>query len=141
MTGQIKKAGTSTSWINGRTGAALRMTSLSGYSATTSTKTSSGSWEMGAYDDLSEANRLIFTYIQDTSYNAGNNTPKAQIRLRPDGSVQATRFEGDGSSLTGLNGSNITSGAVAAAYIGAHNHSTSNITSGTFNINLMPDIT
>ena len=51
-------------------------------------------------------------------------------------SVSATSFSGAGSSLTGLNGSNISSGTVAAARIA--NLPASKITSGTFGASRLP---
>ena len=51
-------------------------------------------------------------------------------------SVSATSFSGAGSSLTGLNGSNISSGTIAAARVG--NLPASKITSGTFGASRLP---
>ncbi len=54
------------------------------------------------------------------------------------GKLTATSFDGDGSELTGLNGSNISSGTVAAGRIA--NLAASKITSGTFDAARIPDL-
>jgi hypothetical protein len=69
MTGVISKAGGSSSWINGRDRALVRLNSYNAYSAITSMKTTNGAWEMGVYTN----DNMWFTYTPDTNYNAGNN--------------------------------------------------------------------
>jgi len=72
MTGQIQKAGSGVSWINGRTGAALRLTSngsSSNFYPVISCKSVNGSWDIGALADT-----LYFSYATDANFNAGTNT-------------------------------------------------------------------
>ena len=71
---QIQRTGQSMSWVNGRDGAIVRMTTCSGYSPTISCKTPSGSWEIGTYDNSSYAERLVFSYTSDANYSSGTNT-------------------------------------------------------------------
>ena len=78
MTGQILKAGSSTSWIKGRDTASIRVNSYTGYSAITSQKTTNGSWELGAYQD----NKAYLTYCTDTNYNSNINTTNGQYIFR-----------------------------------------------------------
>ena len=81
-TTQIKKAGTSASWINGRDQAAVRITSYNAYNAGLSMKTTNGSWEIGVYTN----DNLWFTYAPDANYNAGTNSV-AQFRAASNGVI------------------------------------------------------
>ena len=74
MTGQIKKAGVSKNWVKGRDGAVLFMSSINGYSACISIKTTNGSWQIGAYDNSGYTDQLIFSYTTDTNYTNNSNT-------------------------------------------------------------------
>jgi hypothetical protein len=71
---QIIRAGQSKSWISGRDGALLRINTLSGYSPAISIKTNNGSWDIGAYDNSSYTDKLIFSFATDANYSAGNNS-------------------------------------------------------------------
>lgn len=90
----IIRAGISQSWYQGRNSAMIKTTSYSGYDAILSMKTTAGDWSLGVYND----NKLYFTYVLDTHYNANTNTTTAQIRFDPDGTVVASKFSG---SLSG----------------------------------------
>lgn len=79
---RIQKAGSATSWIDGRDTAAVAITSYNAYNAGLSMKTTSGSWEIGVYTD----NNLWFTYASDANYNSGTNTV-AQFRASSDGVI------------------------------------------------------
>lgn len=70
----IARVGRSTSWIAGRTGALVKVTSISGYSGAISIKTKNGAWVIGAYDHSSYQDKLIFSYGSDSNYNSSNNT-------------------------------------------------------------------
>ena len=81
-TGQIVREGSSQSWVNGRKGALLRETSVSGYHALWSLKTTNGSWDFGEYNAGSDWNNIpVLTYITDTNFNSGNNTHTYQIKF------------------------------------------------------------
>lgn len=80
---QLLKAGTSSSWINGRDKALVRLTSYNAYSAISSMKTTNGSWEMGVYT----SDWMYFTYCPDTNYNAGNNSGYAQVKISSSGGL------------------------------------------------------
>ena len=99
ITGAIKKASTSQSWVNGRSGAAFahlydsanRFTGNQ-YNPLWSAKSINGSWDCGTY---TANNSLYFTYITDTNFDAGTNTTTAQVEFRgSDGSVRATKVYG-----------------------------------------------
>ena len=92
---QVKRVGRSMSWMNGRDGALIRQTSYTGYNPMWSAKTTNGSWEMGPYTN----NNLYLNYITDASYNAGSNSPTAQIVFGPDGSVSAPGLTVAGKTL------------------------------------------
>ena len=77
------KAGVSCAWNKGRDGALVALTSINGYSPTTTTKTLNGSWEIGAYNYALYQDQLTFTYITDTDYN-GTNKITSQIRFAPE---------------------------------------------------------
>lgn len=83
--GSLKKDGISSSWINGRNYAAVKMNSLSGYSPAISVKTNNGSWEIGAYDNSSYTDQLVFSYVSDSNYNTGTNDTTRQYRLKATG--------------------------------------------------------
>ena len=95
MSGQIQKAGVSSSWIGGRSYAMIRMNSVSGYSPFASIKTTNGSWEIGNYDTSGFYNDLLFSYCTDANYNAGTNSTTAQIRLKSNGYISASGFYGN----------------------------------------------
>lgn len=92
-TGQIIREGSSQAWVNGRNGALLRETSVSGYHALWSLKTTNGSWDFGEYNAGSGWNNVpVLSYITDSNYNSGNNTPTHQIRFPLDsGTVALTK--------------------------------------------------
>ena len=83
--GSLKKDGDSSSWLNGRNSAAVKMNSISGYSPAISVKTTNGSWEIGAYDNSTYADQLIFGYVSDSDYNAGTNKQSKQYILKANG--------------------------------------------------------
>lgn len=83
--GSLKKDGDSSSWLNGRNSAAVKMNSISGYSPAISVKTTNGSWEIGAYDNSNYTDQLIFGYVSDSDYNAGNNRQSKQYILKASG--------------------------------------------------------
>lgn len=92
-TGQIIRGGSSQAWVNGRDGALLRETSVSGYHALWSLKTTNGSWDFGEYNAGSGWNNVpVLSYITDSNYNSGNNTTTYQIRFPLDsGTVALTK--------------------------------------------------
>lgn len=82
---QIQRTGQSMSWVSGRDGAIVRMTTCSGYSPTISCKTPVGSWEIGTYDNSSYAERLVFSYVTDANYSAGTNTSNTEVTIASNG--------------------------------------------------------
>lgn len=81
-TGQIIREGSSQMWVNGRKGALLRETSVAGYHALWSLKTTNGSWDFGEYNAGSAWNNIpVLSYITDSNYNSGNNEPTYQIKF------------------------------------------------------------
>lgn len=83
----LQRAGRGSSWINGRNSALVRTTTVSGYCALTSIKTTNGTWEYGTYNSSGWENSLLFTYCTDTNYNAGTNNYATQIRFYPEGRI------------------------------------------------------
>ena len=85
--GQIARAGSSQSWVNGRKGAMIVLNSAgaSQYMPIWSCKSQAGSWDCGTYTE----NRLHFSYITDTNYNAGTNTQTANIYFNTNGTITA----------------------------------------------------
>lgn len=80
--GQIIRGGSSQTWVNGRNGALLRETSVAGYHALWSLKTTNGSWDFGEYNAGSNWNNIpVLSYITDSNYNSGNNAPTYQIKF------------------------------------------------------------
>lgn len=81
-TGQIIREGSSQMWVNGRNGALLRETSVAGYHTLWSLKTTDGSWDFGEYNAGSYWNNIpVLSYVTDSDYNSGNNTPTYQIKF------------------------------------------------------------
>lgn len=80
-TGQIVREGSSQSWVYGRNGALLRETSVAGYHALWSLKTTNGSWDFGEYNTSGWYNVPVLSYITDSNYNSGNNTTTYQIKF------------------------------------------------------------
>lgn len=85
MTGQLVFNGRSSSWVAGRSNAAIRVQSLRGYSPAMSIKTNNGSWEFGAYDNANYADRLIFSYATDTNFTADNNKANSNVQIASSG--------------------------------------------------------
>ena len=90
MTGVINKAGSSSSWINGRDKALVRLSSYNAYSAIAAMKTTNGSWDMGVYTN----DCMYFTYAPDTKYNAGDNSGYVQVKISPTGILTAPAVYG-----------------------------------------------
>ena len=87
---QIRRVGKSVMWIDGRDSAIVRQTSPNEYSAVVSSKTASGSWEIGNYTSVGES--LYFTYITDSNYSNRNNSITGQVYFNSGGSIYATHF-------------------------------------------------
>lgn len=80
--GQIVREGSDQMWVNGRKGALLRETSVSGYHTLWSLKTTDGSWDFGEFNHGNDWNNVpVLSYITDSDYNSGNNTPTYQIKF------------------------------------------------------------
>lgn len=101
MTGQIQKAGSSSTWIKGRSYAMLRMSVINGYSPFASIKTTNGSWEIGSYDQTDYIDDLVFNYCTDTNFNANTNTLPNQIKFLENGHIKAS-LDGNSSTATKL---------------------------------------
>ena len=85
-------------WVNGRSGALLRETSVAGYHTLWSLKTTNGSWDFGEYVTSGWYNVPVLSYITDSNYNSGNNTPTYQIKFPlASGTVALTSYGGDNS--------------------------------------------
>lgn len=96
--GQIIREGYNTIWIQGRNGALLRETSVSGYHTLWSLKTTNGSWDFGEYNTSGWNNVPVLSYITDSNYNSGNNVTTYQIKFPlASGTVALTSFGGDSS--------------------------------------------
>lgn len=93
---QIKTAGASCSWYQGRDKAPLRTTSAgqTAYVPIWSAKAYQGTWEAGTYT----SNILHFSYITDANYSAGTNQQTADIQFTASGGIVAKTFTG---SLSG----------------------------------------
>lgn len=90
--GTIKGYGHSSSWIAGRDNALLRMTSINGYSPVISAKTTTGSWELGTYNESSFQDMLIFSYASDANYNAGTNSTTTTVRVKSNGTIMGAAW-------------------------------------------------
>ena len=118
-TSKISRAGTSSSWWNGRTNALFATTSVASgiYAPLWSAKTYNGSWDVGTYTN----NTLYFSYVTDTNFNAGNGTTTAQVVFGDNGIVSAPYFDGDllgnANTATTATNSNQLGGVAAANYI------------------------
>ena len=91
---QLTWAGVNKTWVRGREGARVRTTSINGYSALASVKTTNGTWDIGAYDSSDAYDDLLFTYVTDSNYNANNNNATAQIQFREDGTISGGKWGG-----------------------------------------------
>ena len=102
--GYIHYFGRGCQWYQGRDNATFTTYTLDGYSPCISLKTTTGSWEMGAYDSSNYEDELIFTFIKDYNYNNQINTANGRVRFRDDGSIEAEDgiFNGSVIASTGL---------------------------------------
>lgn len=84
--GSLKMTASSSSWINGRDNAKIKIDRVSGYSPAITIPTPNGSWEIGTYEVNADYNDcLLFSYTKDTDYTAGNDRTERQYRLSPGG--------------------------------------------------------
>ena len=93
MAGQIQKAGAGKSFIQGRTGAIIRMTSnssVSSFFSAVSIKTPNGAWDIGAYGES-----LYMVYGTDENFDANTNTT-VQRYINSSGN-----FNGKAANVTG----------------------------------------
>ena len=97
LKGQITKETTTTTWVAGRLGALLRITTgnKSQYNPIMSLKTADGSWEVAVYNHLTYENKLIFSYVPDSNFNASINTPTPRVMIDSDGTLHAKAFVND----------------------------------------------
>lgn len=81
--GQVHGGAKSSIWQKGRENALLRETSVAGYHALWSLKTTSGSWEFGEYSNQGDGwnNVPLLSYVTDDAYNNGPNETTYQIRF------------------------------------------------------------
>lgn len=81
--GQVCGGAKSSTWYKGRDNALLRETSVAGYHALWSLKTTSGSWEFGEYSNQGDGwnNVPLLSYVTDAAYNNGPNGTTYQIRF------------------------------------------------------------
>lgn len=98
----ISRVGRSVSWHKGRDSALVKTTSITGYGALASIKTNSGSWDIGAYNNSSYADDLLFTYVTDTQYNGSSAASTAQIKFLENGHIVAA-LDGNASSASKVN--------------------------------------
>ena len=84
---KIRRNGVGSQWIHGRNNALIGMTSNNGYSAFASIKTSNGSWDIGAYNDTGYYDDLVFTFIEDSKYNANVNDIYSQLKFTGTGDI------------------------------------------------------
>ena len=92
VTGQIIRGAFDQSWVNGRRGALLRETTSISYHTLWSLKTTNGSWDFGEYNFSGWNNIPVLSYITDTNFNSGNNTPTYQIKFPLDsGTIALTK--------------------------------------------------
>ena len=98
MTGRIYREGVSTGWNKGRDNALVATSSINGYSPFASIKTTNGSWDIGAYDNGSYIDDLVFSYVSDTVYSGTNTTP-TQIKFLENGHIVAA-LDGNATSAT-----------------------------------------
>lgn len=86
LTGQLTNSDTGSMWVYGRDKAIIRSTnatSASSWKPVTSSKTQSGSWEIGVCHPSED---FQFCYVPDSSYNKGSN----------DGTVTGVRIQNSG---------------------------------------------
>ena len=82
----IKYKGMGSSWVNGRDCAFIKTAdtpTTTTYVPILSSKSNTGSWEQGVYQD----DVYYLTHISDANYNAGQNTCTAQFRFYKDGRI------------------------------------------------------
>ena len=90
---RAKAPGQSSSWVKGRDNALIATTSISSYTPLLSLKSSTGSWEMGAYDQTGSEDFLLFTHVSDSNYINNTNTDKPMMKLSKDGHLIVNNHE------------------------------------------------
>ena len=83
----ISRVGRSVSWHKGRDSALIKTSTINSYGALASIKTTNGSWDIGAYNNGSYTDDLLFTYVTDTQYNGSSAVSTAQIKFLENGHI------------------------------------------------------
>lgn len=135
ITGQIQRAGVSSTWVSGRSNAMIR-TNTSGsslYCPILSAKSQNGSWELGSYT----SNILHFSYITDANFNSGNNVQTADFQFCTDGSFRSKYLYPDSALGLAYGGTGASSAASARSNLGIAATSLYNgtLTSGSITFN------
>lgn len=114
MTGAVKSSYKSSTWVNSLTSSAITLTDTDGsYGGWICGPTKNGRITISTYQNSTD-----ILYIGYGERGRTENTFARQLTWNgADGTLTATTFSGSGASLTSLNGSNISSGTVAAARI------------------------
>ena len=99
----IRRVGRSVNWVDGRDSAVIATTSINGYGALASIKTTNGSWDIGAYNHSSYTDDLLFSYCTDTDHASAtyNNRTTAQIKFLENGHIVGA-LDGNASTTTKL---------------------------------------
>jgi len=95
----ISSEGVGSKWNKARDNAIIKTSSIVSYTALASIKTTNGSWDIGAYDNASFTDDLIFSYISDTTYSGSAATTDAQIKFLENGHIVA-QLDGNASTAT-----------------------------------------
>ena len=96
ITNNINKVGISCNWKEGRTNAIVKTNATSSpsnnqYVPCISSKSYQGSWELGTYTN----NDYYLTYITDADFDAGTNKATTQYKFCSNGTLIATKFQGN----------------------------------------------
>ena len=132
MTGQIQKASSASSWVQGRANALVRNTnttySANNYNPIVSVKSINGTWDIGTY---TTNNGLYFTYITDANFNSNTNTATQHIYINgSDGVLNTKGIKASGSIISSNHSSAIGTVKVAnAAAKTVNNNTNTNLTS------------
>ena len=87
----ISREGHSSTWVYGRARALIRQTTYTGYNPILSMKTTSGSWEMGVYEN----NGFHLSYITDEDFNSYNNRQTVDLLYTDDGTLYIPKVDAE----------------------------------------------
>lgn len=90
MTGQIKFGGIGSQFRTARDAAMVRLTNSGSFYTLASLKTTNGTWDISHYTYSGFDDTMMFNFVTDEDYDAGNNVVNSFVRFSAGGNILAS---------------------------------------------------